>query len=146
MLNLLPFKGDREVGLHMLWTRLGVVTAATFSFLVMPHLGAQEGFPLDGTWRGEWGDETGTPTHVVLVMKWNGETIDGQINPGPRSVAFDNAVLYPETWTVLIEATGTDGQAIAIEGRLENIGSYNRTIEGTWTEGGTGHPLKITRE
>ena len=56
----------------------------------------QEGFPLDGTWRGDWGTTPTDRTTVVLVMKWDGTNINGMINPGPDSVPFTVAVLNPD--------------------------------------------------
>lgn len=106
---------------------------------------AQEGFPLDGTWRGEWGGP-GATHHVVIVMKWDGKTVTGRINPGPRSIAFTSAALIPENWTVRIEAVDAAGEAIRIEGTLEDIGSYNRSVVGTWTQGGASFPFSIERE
>ena len=111
---------------------------------------AQEGFPLDGTWRGDWGPTPADRKSVVLVMKWDGNSVTGMINPGPDSVAFTTASLDPSHWTVHIEAEGSDDggnpMRIIIDGRLENIGSYNRTIEGTWREGSAQGEFKITRE
>lgn len=124
--------------------RYGLVAIA--SLVTMTTCLAQEGFPLDGTWRGEWGNAADSANRVVLIMKWNGETIEGQINPGPRSIVFDSAVLHAASWTVVIEATGRDGEVISIEGQLGNIGSYNRTIEGTWTQDGDVYAFKIARE
>ena len=114
---------------------------------VIPLLGAaQEGFPLDGTWRGEWGGAGASANHVVIVMKWDGETVTGRINPGPNSIAFDNAWLDPADWGVHIEATGPDGQPIRIDGTLSDIGSWNRKVSGTWLAGDTRHEFNITRE
>lgn len=107
---------------------------------------AQEGFPLDGTWRGEWGSTGESRNRVVIVMSWDGERINGMINPGPRSIPFQHAELEPSTWTVRIEAVGPDGNEIVISGKLEDIGSYNRYIVGTWTQGGVEHDFRITRE
>lgn len=109
---------------------------------------AQEGFPLDGTWRGTLSSpsEAGASRQVVLVMSWDGERINGVINPGPRSTEFSRAELEPSTWSVRIEAQPDDAEPIVIEGTLENIGSYNRYIEGTWTQGGERQPVRITRE
>lgn len=156
-------------------------TAATLLIAALPGLiGAQEGYPLDGTWRGEWGgtpaassdassdttadassgttadagteanaDTAGTTraaNHVVLVMMWDGTTINGRINPGPSSIPFASAVLDPGDWSVRIEATARSGEPIVIEGRLQDIGSYNRHIEGTWTQAGTSYPLRIERQ
>jgi hypothetical protein len=106
---------------------------------------SQEGFPLDGTWRGQWqSSDGGIP--VVIVMKWDGDRIGGTINPGPNSTPFSNARLQADTWTVLIEADPENGAPISIVGTLREIGSYNRFIEGTWTQGGSDHAFRITRE
>ena len=62
--------------------------------------------------------------------------------PQPRSDGrpFTAVTLDPENWTVHFEADAKDRRAIrsmsVADGKLENIGSYNRTITGTWTEGG----------
>ena len=56
---------------------------------------AQEGFPLDGTWRGDWGPDAENRTPVVMVMKWDGSQINGTINPGRNSIPFESAVLDP---------------------------------------------------
>lgn len=103
---------------------------------------AQEGFPLDGTWRARLdGNRT-----VVLVMKWDGERINGMINPGPRSIDFGVAELDPSDWGVRIEADTPDGARIVVAGTLVDIGSYNRRIVGTWTEGGMTAELELRRE
>lgn len=107
---------------------------------------AQEGFPLDGTWRGEWGSTGESRNRVVIVMSWDGERINGMINPGPRSIPFQHAELEPSTWTVRIEAVGHGDEEIVITGTLEDIGSYNRHIEGTWSQDGVEHAFRITRE
>lgn len=112
----------------------------------LTSLPAQEGYPLDGTWRGEWGADPASGNHVVIVMKWDGERINGTINPGPNSFPFETAELIADEWRVQIEATTRAGESIVIDGKLENIGSYNRSIEGTWTQDGAEHPFKITRE
>jgi hypothetical protein len=103
---------------------------------------AQEGFPLDGTWRAQLeGNRT-----VVVVMKWDGDTITGLINPGPRSVGFTAATLEPSDWGVRIEADKADGGRISVAGTLVDIGSYNRRIVGTWTENGATVDVELRRE
>lgn len=110
----------------------------------------QEGFPLDGTWRGDWGPTPADRTPVVLVMKWDGTNINGMINPGPDSAPFTSAVLNPEDWTVHIEAEDRDDAGnpvtVVIDGQLDDLGSYNRTLEGTWRRGDVEGAFGIARE
>ena len=61
---------------------------------------AQEGYPLDGTWRGEYGQPGAEGTLAVVVMEWDGATINGRINPGRNTINFTSASLNPENWTV----------------------------------------------
>jgi len=121
--------------------------AAVVAAGIVPALaGAQEGFPLDGTWRGEWSRPGEAGTHVVIVMSWDGERIGGMINPGPESLDFASAEFEPDTWTVRIEAVDPDGRPIEIEGTLHDIGAYDRYIVGTWKVGGETHEFRITRQ
>jgi hypothetical protein len=103
---------------------------------------AQEGFPLDGTWRGE---RKGAGT-VVVVMQWDGQKISGVINPGPTSIAISDARLVPEGWRVSITARTADGKPITYEGTIGKLGDYDRYIDGTWTEGGRSYPVRMVRE
>jgi hypothetical protein len=111
---------------------------------------AQEGYPLDGTWRGIVGAAGGAQTTVVIVMKWDGKNIDGIVNPGRRATTFTAAQLNPSDWTVRFATSVADANGVAepvvIEGVLESLGSYHRTITGTWTQGGATQPLELRRE
>ena len=107
---------------------------------------AQEGYPLDGTWRGEWGQPGGEQTLAVVVMNWDGKTLNGRINPGRNTINFTSAALNPADWSVHIEAQTREGEPIIIEGVLSELGSYNRKLTGTWTSGGVENPLVLTRE
>ncbi len=57
--------------------------------------------------------------------------------------------LDPATWTVHLEGDGKDaaGKAVhyVVDGKLENLGSGNRTLVGTWTEGTARGPIKLVR-
>jgi hypothetical protein len=103
---------------------------------------AQEGFPLDGTWRGE---RKGAGT-IVLVMQWDGHKVTGLINPGPRAIPIADAQLIPDGWKVTLSANSPSGGPISFEGTLADLGAYNRSISGTWTEGGKHYPLRMVRE
>ena len=106
---------------------------------------SQEGYPLNGTWRGEW-SQGETMNTAVVVMEWDGASINGRINPGRNMLRFDQASLDTAGWKVHIEATSKEGQPIIIDGVLEDIGSYNRTITGTWSLAGMSSPIKLVRE
>jgi hypothetical protein len=107
---------------------------------------SQEGFPLDGTWRGEWGVSDDAMTRVVMVMEWDGQAVNGRINPGRNMLLFEGGTLDADSWGVHIEASSKDEQSIVIQGVLENIGSYQRTITGTWTLDGQVNQISLSRE
>ena len=119
--------------------------------LVAAAARGQEGHPLVGTWYGDWGSSPQNRHDVTLVMTWDGKTIGGTIDPGPDAVPFKSATLDSSTWTVHIEAERAakgNGAAVryVIDGKLSNLGSYNRSLSGTWTAGSTKGDFKITRD
>jgi len=107
---------------------------------------AQEGFPLDGTWRGERAGTGKVPETIVMVLQWDGKRIAGVINPGPSAIQIADAQLIPDGWKVTIAAQAPNGKPIRFEGALENLGEYNRAIAGTWTQGGKSVPVRMVRE
>jgi hypothetical protein len=126
----------RSVFLLGLFVVLGIAAAAW----------AQEGHPLTGSWHGEWHPEAGQKIPIFIYMKWNSKAIEGTINPGRNAVPLKIANLDASNWTVHFEADTKDQKHIVIDGKLDNIGSYNRTISGTWTEGSMKGDFKITRD
>ena len=120
--------------------------------LAMAAIGAyaQEGHPLSGSWHGEWSAPGAKPTPVFIFMKWDSKNIVGTINPGRNAVPFKVATLDPDHWTVHFEGDGKDASGnpvhIVIDGKLEDIGSYHRTISGTWMQGSVKGDFKITRD
>jgi hypothetical protein len=111
---------------------------------------AQEGHPLVGTWYGDWGPTPTERNQIIIVMSWDGKKISGTINPGPDAIPLKVATLDSTKWTVRIEADTKDKSGnpvhIVADGKLENIGSYNRTLAGTWNHGATKADFKIKRE
>ena len=125
-----------------------VVVGLVAGLVAVPAL-AQFGHPLKGSWSGDWGTGKETRTRILLEMNWDGKAITGTINPGPNGVALQKASLDPSNWTVHLEAEGKDttGKPIryVIDGKVENIGAYQRVITGTWTEGAKKGDFKLVR-
>ena len=100
---------------------------------------AQYGHPLKGSWSGDWGLDEDNRTRLLLVFDWDGEAITGTISPGRNAVPIATASLDPSTWTLHFEAVAEDpdGNPVryVVDGELQNIGSYNREISGSWTQG-----------
>jgi hypothetical protein len=112
---------------------------------------AQEGFPLIGTWSGDWGPTAAQRTQVLIEMAWDGKIISGTINPGyPDAAPLQVATLDSTKWAVHLEADSRDDRGnsvrVIVDGKLENIGSPNRTLSGTWTRGNVKGAFKLTRQ
>ena len=107
---------------------------------------AQEGHPLTGSWHGEWHPSASQRVPLLVYMKWDSKNVTGTINPGPKSVPLKTVTLDANNWTVHFEADTKDGQHIVADGKIDNLGSYNRTIEGTWSEGSNKGEFKLTRD
>lgn len=118
-------------------------------FLIAVTASAQFGHPLKGTWSGDWGTSKDKRTRILLHLEWDGKAITGVINPGPNGVPLQKASLDPSNWTVRFEADGKDssGNAVryVIDGKLQNIGAYQRFITGTWSQGSMKGDFKVTR-
>jgi hypothetical protein len=111
---------------------------------------AQQGHPLTGTWSGAWGPTATQRNQVTLVLNWDGKAVTGIINPGPDAIPIKSVTVDVSTWTVRIEADGKDASGkpvpISAEGKLEDLGSYHRTLTGTWQQGAVKGDFKITRD
>jgi hypothetical protein len=112
---------------------------------------AQEGHPLIGTWSGEWGPNATQRQNVLIVMEYKTGNITGVLNPGyPDQAQLKVATLNSRNWTLHIEADSKDDRGnpakVVIDGKLENIGSHNRLLTGTWTRGNVKGDFKLTRE
>ena len=113
-------------------------------------LAAQEGHPLAGTWSGDWGATADKRTRITLVMTWDGKTIAGTINPGPEAMMLARVTVDYAKWTVRIEADGKDSSGkpvrVLADGRIDALGSWHRTLSGTWTQAGAKGTFKLTRD
>ena len=104
---------------------------------------AQQGHPLTGTWSGDWGATATKRTQITLVLNWDGKNVTGLINPGPDAIPITSVFVDVSTWTVRITA---DSAHISAEGKLEDLGSYHRTLTGTWQQGEVKGDFKLPRD
>lgn len=95
---------------------------------------AQEGFPLDGTWRSESIAKDGSHRTIVLIMQWDGKSVTGTINPGPKGIDFTGGTLNPDGWKFTLDVPNAKGGPIRFEGTISNLGKYNRVVAGKWTD------------
>jgi hypothetical protein len=126
---------------------------------------AQEGYPLAGTWYGDYG--TGTQKNdLTVIMKWDGRTVTGIVNPGPNAIPIKSAVMditpgkpaaegrnsttgIPPVFKVRLEfdtpnsAGGTDH--VVFEGTLQNPVAGNRRITGTSMRGAERGTFQLRR-
>ncbi|MCU1337696.1 MAG: hypothetical protein JWO19_3277 [Bryobacterales bacterium] len=111
---------------------------------------AQEGHPLTGSWHGDYGTSPTQRTQFVFLMHWDTKNVVGNINPGANAIPLKVATLDPSKWQVHFEADMKDqaGKPVhmVFDGKLDNVGSYNRTITGTWTSGAQKGDFKLTRD
>jgi len=111
---------------------------------------AQEGYPLTGTWSGDWGTSAkeADRTQTTLILSWDGSKIQGLVDPGPDSAKIKVATLDSAKWTVHMEYDVKDksGKLVPfiVDGKLQNPSSRkNRMVVGTFTHGGTKGDFKI---
>jgi hypothetical protein len=120
---------------------------------------AQTGHPLKGSWSGEWSIKKGEENRVLLDFDWDGKTLKGMVNPGTDNAAMQNLTLQPppidnvakamDPWALHFEAEAKDssGKTVkyVVDGKLQNIGAFNKFITGTWTVGTQKGEFKVTR-
>jgi hypothetical protein len=110
---------------------------------------AQFGHPLKGSWTGDWGPNKTTRTHVLLDIGWDGKALNVVVNPGPNAAILPKTTIDFNTWNVHFEGDGKDATGATvhyvIDGKLENLGAFQRFIAGTWTQGSAKGDFKITR-
>ena len=129
--------------------RLSRFASVLVVLAVAASASAQFGHPLKGSWSGDWGTNNSNRQHVVLNLNWDGKAISGVINPGANAVTLTTATLDPSTWMVHFVGDGKDKTGATvhyiIDGKVENLGAFQRFITGTWTQGSEKGTFKITR-
>jgi hypothetical protein len=147
---------------------------ATLAALSLPVI-AQEGHPLTGTWYGDFGMTQGQRNDLTVIMKWDGSTTTGMVNPGPNGVPLKVARLdvklgtpgqrgtpaqggnpavpavapTPPTFSVHFEVDAKNKAGgmdhFVFDGKLENPVAGNRTIVGSWMCGNTRGDFRLRR-
>src|SRR5262245_572124 len=126
--------------------------------LVMPSF-AQMGHPLKGSWSGDWWLKKGEENHVLLDFDWDGKALKGMLNPGTDNVTMQKLTLEPppvdnvakamDPWLLHFEADAKDasGKTVhyVVDGKLQNIGAFNKFITGTWSVGNQKGEFKVVR-
>jgi hypothetical protein len=127
---------------------------------------AQEGYPLTGTWYGEY--DAGTQKNdLTVIMNWDGHNVSGTMNPGPTASPLSKVVLditpgkpaaqgqnsttgTPPIYHVRIEADAPDASGakapMVFEGMLMNPVAGNRRLTGTWTRGTEHGTFQLRRQ
>ena len=103
---------------------------------------AQEGHPLVGSWHGDRGTGPKNRTDVTLIMDWDGTQITGVVNPGFESMKLQNARLTPKDSK---DAAGKVARCM-VDGKIDRLGSDQRTLTGTWLCGNVKQDFKLTRD
>ena len=128
--------------------KLGVIVLVAWSTVAIAGIAAQEGHPLVGTWRGEWGPDAKQRHDLTFVMEFDGKMVTGLINPGFESMKLIKVALDPATWTVRFDSETKDrsGKAIpvVIQAKFEDLTSRHRSLVGTWAQGTTKGDFRIT--
>lgn len=111
---------------------------------------AQEGHPMSGVWVGDWTLQGAQPQRVVVVLDWLGTELAGTINPGPKAIPIKVATVDHTDWSLHLEADAPSGQGQAvkyvIDGKLDDLGTYNRSLAGSWNVGAEQGTFSITRQ
>jgi hypothetical protein len=100
---------------------------------------------LTGTWVGDWQSRRLPIRHVTSRPKGTAKHY-GTIDPGPNAARIGSVIVDVSTWTIKINADRTNVNAhIVVDGRLAEIGSANRKMSGTWSEGSGTGPVTLAR-
>lgn len=114
-----------------------VFLTVLFLAATAPGLRAQEGHPLVGSWHGDWGlPDSPDRRDLTVIMDWDGESVTGLVNPVTDRGELENARLDSSVWSVHfeVEMRGEDAETLrcVADGRIDKLGSDQRTLAGTW--------------
>lgn len=103
-----------------------------------------------GSWHGTHGPNAKTRTDITVVMDYDGQKITGVVNPGFEGMELQNARLTPKGWLLHFEIESKDaaGRPVRcmVDGKIDRLGSDQRTLTGTWVCGSAKHTFTLTRD
>jgi len=83
-------------------------------------------------------------------MDWDGTQLTGVVNPGFESMALQNGKLNPKDWTVHFEIDSKEASGkivrCLVDGKIDKLGSDQRTLTGTWQCANAKQTFKLTRD
>lgn len=136
-------------------TSLCACVLIAFVAILAGPVAAQEGYPLAGTWYGDYGAGN-QRRDLTVIMKWDGTAVTGTVNPGPNAAKLTATMTItpgkpapegrnstegvPPVFHVRIEFDGN-----TLQGDIQNPVAGNRTITGTWTRGGEKGTFQLRR-
>jgi hypothetical protein len=127
-----------------------VISRILSALMLVTIAHAQEGHPMSGVWVGDWGLEGEEQKRVVVVLDWMGTELSGTINPGTDAIPIKTATVNPDDWSLHLEADARNGQgqpvSYVIDGKLDDLGTYNRSLAGSWNVGDEKGTFSITRQ
>ena len=145
-----PFRAGVESRYNASMLKKAILTSLLAFVALSVGVLAQEGHPMAGTWHGDWGTSPTQRTPVVLYMRWQTRILTGVLNPGPNSVPIKIATVDPSKWAVHLEADMKDAKGatvpVVLDGTIGDIGSYTRTLSGTYTQGTAKGTFKLRRD
>ena len=101
-------------------------------------------------WVGDWTVGGTEQKRVVVVLDWMGTELSGTINPGPNAIPIKTATVNPDDWSLHLEADARNSQgqpvSYVIDGKLDDLGTYNRSLAGSWNVGDEQGTFSITRQ
>jgi|SwirhisoilCB1_FD_contig_91_1383276_length_1182_multi_4_in_0_out_0_3 hypothetical protein len=135
--------------MHLKFLRIACILAV---FAMVVPAFAQYGYPLKGTFSGDWWVQKGKENHLLIEFNYEGDKdlVTGTYSPGPDGVALQKLTVTPpnpavvseglKPWLVHFEVDTKDdsGKAVHLvfDGKLENIGAFNKHLTGTVTANG----------
>ena len=129
---------------------LRVTSRILLALLLVSVAHAQEGHPLSGVWVGDWTLNGAEQKRVVVALDWMGTELTGTINPGPNAIPIKTATVDTADWSLHLEADARNSQgqpvSYVIDGKLDDLGTYNRSIAGSWNVGDEQGTFSITRQ